>query len=290
MTCRASSASSGLVNPTLQCPCDRSFDAPAFEYDAPPEGETRFALGEQPYRRSYARCLLCRHWYSDHAFDLTVLYGGDYADHTYGNRLRQTYERILALPPERSDNAGRVARILAYATARFGCERSPTLLDVGAGLGVFPAKMKGAGWACTALDPDPRAAAHARDVVGVTAVAGDFLAIDLRTLGRYDVITFNKVLEHVEDPIAMLARAAGLLAAGGFVYVEVPDADAAAREGPAREEFFIEHHHVFSAVSLAMMADRAGFAVESLERLREPSTKFTLRAFLASRGANESVG
>ena len=94
-----------------------------------------------------------------------------------------------------------------------------------------------------------------------------------------DAITFNKVLEHVEDPVAMLAAARPLLAAGGFVYVEVPDAEGAAAHGPGREEFFIEHHHVFSAASTAMMAARAGLATLAVERLREPSGKFTLRAF-----------
>jgi len=140
--------------------------------------------------------------------------------------------------------------------------------------------MKEAGWKCTALDPDPRAAAHAKELVGVQAVAGDFLSIGPDQLGAFDVITFNKVLEHVEDPVVMLLKASRHLNPGGFVYVEVPDAEAAAVEGPEREEFFIEHNHVFSPSSLAMMIVRAGFRVVALERLREPSTKYTIRAFL----------
>jgi 2-polyprenyl-3-methyl-5-hydroxy-6-metoxy-1,4-benzoquinol methylase len=95
----------------------------------------------------------------------------------------------------------------------------------------------------------------------------------------FDAITLNKVLEHVEEPVALLRAAAPLLEPRGFVYVEVPDGEAAAAEGPGREEFFIEHHHVFSAASLAVTVARAGLALSALERLREPSTKFTLRAF-----------
>jgi len=52
------------------------------------------------------------------------------------------------------------------------------------------------------------------------------------------------------------------------VYVEVPDVGAAA-EGPHREEFFVEHHHVFSPMSLAMLVDRVGLSVMALERLRD---------------------
>lgn len=270
-----------VVAPTLRCPCERRFDERAFDYDAPPLGETRFDLRGQTYRRGYARCVACGHWYSKHDLDLGALYDGAYVESTYGDRMRQSFERILGLPPDKSDNAGRVARVLEFAATRFPAGTRPRLLDVGSGLAVFPAKMKEAGWQCTALDPDLRAAAHARETAGVTAVAGDFMSIDPATLGRYDVITLNKVLEHVEDPVGMLAKSTTVLADGGFVYAEVPDGEAAAVEGPGREEFFIEHHHVFSAASLAMTATRAGYSPLAIERLREPSSKFTLRAFLA---------
>lgn len=268
-----------MVRPTLNCPCDRRFDEPAFKYDAPPAGETRFDLRAQTYCRAYSCCRLCGHWYSDHKMDLTNLYSGAYVESTYGDRMRQTFDRILALPAEKSDNAGRVTRILTFAEAFFPAGKTPTLLDVGSGLGVFPYRMKEAGWNCTALDPDPRAVAHAREVVGVQAVTGDFMSIGSDQLGMFDVITFNKVLEHVEDPVAMLSKTLRHLNSDGFVYLEVPDGEAAASEGPGREEFFIEHHHVFSFASLAMMVLRAGFRVLDIERLREPSTKFTIRGF-----------
>ncbi len=268
------------VKPTLACPCKGAHLVPAFAYTARPEGEIAFPLAGD-YRRDYRRCALCRHWFSHHEMDLAALYSGAYVDATYGDMIRQTYERIMALPRDRSDNLGRVAAVCAFASRRFACERcAPRLLDVGSGLGVFPARMKEAGWTCTALDPDPRAAAHARDIIGIAALAGDFRTLATPDLGPFDLVSFNKVLEHVEDPVAMLAAAWPLLTEGGFVYLELPDAEAAAIHGPGREEFFIEHHHVFSAASTALLAERAGFAVIALERLREPSGKFTLRGFL----------
>jgi SAM-dependent methyltransferase len=271
--------------PTLDCPCDRRYLGPAFAYHTRPEGEIAFPLADA-YAREYRRCTLCGHWYSQHEMDLAALYGGAYVDATYGDRMRQTYERIMALPAERSDNTGRVAMICAFAARHLKpMPAPPRLLDVGSGLAVFPARMKAAGWRCTALDPDPRAAAHARDVIGIAAIAGDFRELGTEDLGPFDLVTFNKVLEHVEAPVPMLAAARRCLAPSGFVYIELPDAEAAAKEGPGREEFFIEHHHVFSAASLALLAERAGFHVLTLERLREPSGKFTLRAFLAPASA-----
>ena len=58
------------------------------------------------------------------------------------------------------------------------------------------------------------------------------------------------------------------------------DGEAAARDSWEREEFFIEHHHIFSMVSAALLFSKAGFQLSRLERLREPSTKYTIRAFL----------
>jgi hypothetical protein len=78
-----------------------------------------------------------------------------------------------------------------------------------------------------------------------------------------------------------LTRAGRFVDPKGFVYLELPDGEAASTEGFGREEFFVEHLHVFSFRSIVMLAERAGFRPIAVERLQEPSTKFTLRAFLA---------
>jgi SAM-dependent methyltransferase len=268
-----------LIKPTLHCPCSGQHLKATFHYTEAPVAETAFKIDSGKYERAYSRCDLCGHWFSDNPMDIGGLYDGVYLDNTYGERMRATYDRILALPTEKSDNVARAACIIDFARRYLPQGTVPRLLDVGAGLSVFAQRMKAAGWLCTALDPDERAVLHARDVVGIDAIAGDFMKLDTVYLGSYDVITFNKVLEHVEDPVAMLARALPLLATGGFIYFEVPDGEAAASEGPEREEFFIEHHHVFSAASAAIVAVRAGLRPLLTQCLREPSNKFTIRVF-----------
>ncbi len=270
------------AKPTLRCPCDEQFleTRSDFIYDARPPGEVRYEL-PAPYRREYRHCTLCGHWFSKHDYDFAAFYNGAYVDASYGDGLRRAFERIMALPRDRSDNYHRVERIADFAKRMVVEGRARRLLDVGSGLAVFPALMKKRGWNCTALDPDPRAVDHAKEVVGVEARLGDFMTVAPASLGQFDLITFNKVLEHVEDPVAMLDASRKCLLRNGFVYVELPDGEVASRGGNEREEFFIEHHHVFSCGSLDHMARQAGFTVVEFERLQEPSTKFTLRAFLA---------
>ena len=264
----------------LRCPCDGEHLETAWVYDAPPEGETRFAFSGDGYRREVLRCGVCDHFVSRHDFDPASFYREEYVGSTYGDDLRKAFERISSLPPERSDNHWRVERVAAFAREHLNRASEPTALDVGSGLCVFLRGLKEKGFRGTALDPDPRTVAHARDVVGVDAVCADYMEAD--ELGRFDVVAFNTVLEHVEDPVAMLARSADNLAEGGFVYVEVPDGPAAAEEGPGREEFFVEHLHVFSPASLALTAERAGLRPVRIDRFREPSTKYTLCAFLVA--------
>lgn len=269
-----------LSSEPLRCPCHEAHFQAVYVYTSAPEGETRFPFSSGSYRREIKRCGLCGHFISIHNMDCAQLYSGEYVTSTYGDDgIRRAFDRINALPPAESDNVGRVRRILEFTAAHLPKRERPfSVLDVGSGLCVFLHRMKAAGWACTALDPDPRAVAHAQQTVGVSAVYADFLTA--QNVGRFDLVTFNKVLEHAWDPVAMLARSADCLHEGGLVYVELPDGEAAVSEGFEREEFFIEHHHIFSPASLGLLAIRAGFAVKNIERLREPSTKFTLRAFL----------
>ena len=274
-----------LKRTRLGCPCGADRFSKFFTYDSAPAGETRFGFSSSgDYHREVWRCGVCGHFLSIHDMDTSDLYGADYVNSTYGeDGLRQALERVTSLDAAESDNAGRVKRVLDFASAHLDRHaeenRPPTVLDVGSGICVFLQGMKQAGWDCTALDTDARSVAHAHDVVGVEAVCGDFM--EAQDLGRFDLVTFNKVLEHVEDPGAMLAKSAVQLREGGLVYVELPDGEAAAADGQEREEFFIEHHHVFSFASFALLAARWGFSVRAMQRVREPSTKYTLWAFLS---------
>jgi len=265
------------------CLCGQNRFSSIFFYDSPPKGETKFDIDYRQYRREVKHCGICGHYVSVHEIEMKHLYEEGYVDSTYDDDvgMRRTFERIVGLPPEKSDNTGRVERVVAFAESHFGKEKlraKPSVLDVGSGLCVFLYKMKERGFACTALDMDERSVRIAEEVVGVDAVRGDFMKIE--DLDQFDVITFNKVLEHIKNPIDILMKCKDHLNPNGFVYLELPDGEAAEREGPEREEFFIEHWHIFSAASAALMIQQSGFWVETLERLREPSHKFTIRAFL----------
>lgn len=276
------------------CPmCDGTQLRVHFVYDEPPPLETRFPLAAgKRYWREMHRCDQCGHYLEWYEGDQSSLYEGQYVSSTYGDasELRQKFENINALPPEKSDNIGRVQYVDAYSRkywrTRGRIQQSPRLLDVGAGLGVFPYRMKLAGWECVATDLDKRLVTHHRVVAGVDSIVGDIR--DLKGIGKFDLITFNKVLEHIEDPDSVLASAEPLLGPNGLVYIELPDGESAEVGGKEREEYLLGHIHVFSFASYALLVKRAGLHLICCERLQEPSTKYTLRGFARSKNKLDS--
>jgi len=253
-----------------------------FDLHKRPEGETRFpSIEKQAYRRQVQRCRVCGHCESVCSMDISGMYSGEYVNATYADAdgVRRNFERIIGLPASKSDNAARVQRVCNFADEFLDRGQERRLLDIGSGLAVFPYAMKQHGWKCTALDPDPRAAEHARATAGVESICADFMTGSLD--GKYPLITLNKVLEHVPDPVAMLERARTLLDRSGFLYIEVPDAEAAASGGSEREEFFIEHLHVFTLRSLRSLIYKIGISVLRIDKIKEPSGKFTICVFAA---------
>lgn len=268
------------IEPSIGCTCSKMHLKLLYEYESPPQGETKFLIDGQRYRRKYLQCKICEHAYASHAIHVEGLYDGSYVDSTYGGEdgLIRQFKRIQALPPDKSDNVGRVRRIVDYLS-KTGRASSKKLLDVGAGLGVFPSAMKAEGWDVVGIETDSRTVRHLNMNVGIPTLSQDLLDISEKEVGRFSLISFNKVLEHIKEPSRLLAKTKDLIEGDGVVYVEVPDIEAC-KSGQEREEFFIEHHHVFSPTSLAILAKSSLLSVLQLERIREPSGKYTLAAFM----------
>ena len=217
---------------SLQCLCGREDFTLMHTYYTPPDGEVRFRFSsEGQYRREIIRCNICGHFISVHDMETDAIYEGDYVDSNYHDQegIKGVFHRVVALPSSESDNIGRVGRILEfgahYLSPGISVNEKRTILDVGSGLCVFLYEMKAKGWDCTALDPDHRAVKHAKEIVGVKGICGDFLQAG--DIGCFDVISFNRVLEHIPHPGPFLRKGAGNLKKEGFVYIEVPDGEKA---------------------------------------------------------------
>ena len=136
------------------------------------------------------------------------------------------------------------------------------LLDVGCGDGYFLWHCQHRGWFVSGVEWNREAVSRAR-TRGLTVWHGDFM--DFPTApGTFEVIRMWHVVEHVEDPIGVLDRAATLLVPGGELIVGVPNARALHRWiwGTRWSGWDLPRHlHHFSARGVRLALERTGFDV-----------------------------
>tara|TARA_E500000178_G_scaffold327622_1_gene356851 strand:- start:4928 stop:5758 length:831 start_codon:yes stop_codon:yes gene_type:complete len=251
-----------------------------FEYYSKPVGETDFGIKKSIYYRFYKSCLNCKHWFSviSPKIRMKNLYSSRYNLLTYRGLIKKNFDKVNNIPSKNSDNFYRVKRIDGFLK-KFKKERyvnNLSLLDIGSGLGIFPYRMKKKNYDCTALDPDKDSCTHIKRNLKIKTIHGDFLKVKIKK--KFDLITLNKVIEHVKNPKALIAKSIKNLKKDGVIYIEVPD-EKAKIKGKNREEFFIDHLHVFSKKSLSLITKKLNLKVEIIKSIQEPSSKFSIFGF-----------
>jgi SAM-dependent methyltransferase len=164
-----------------------------------------------------------------------------------------------------SHDAARLA-ITAADIARILPSRAATILDAGCATGGLLTALHAQGVAAVVgLDPSPRCAAACRER-GFEAYVGS-IASPPADMPKFDCIVFSHVLEHVYDIPAFFMTGRRLLAPGGCLYLETPDATRYDDYLYAPfQEFNTEHINHFSGRALENMARRFGFERVTVEQ------------------------
>ena len=135
-----------------------------------------------------------------------------------------------------------------------------SVLDVGCGSGTFLDFAKRAGWRGVGVDPDPAAVAVARGR-GLDVHLGEVDVLEA-TGETFDVITLSHVIEHVHDPLELLAKCRRLLKASGWIWIQTPNLSAQGHAGYGRNWRGLEpprHLVLFNPSSLRYALETAGF-------------------------------
>jgi SAM-dependent methyltransferase len=154
------------------------------------------------------------------------------------------------------------------------------ILDIGCGPGFFLKTAKERGWTTRGVEPSRQAAEHARGL-GIDIVEDFFNASTAATLGHFDVVHLNNVLEHVPNPLSLVRLARDLLAPKGLLCLNVPNDfspfQESARASLSLPEWWVappHHLNYFDFESLSHLLTRAGFAIA------ERGTSFPMELFL----------
>lgn len=277
--------------------CDSALDRVLLRITQPDRFERHLGIAAAGYARTWVECSSCGAVSNVHGAGnrerLDSLAAGyyevDFATGTIGDK----FSKVIALPPERSDNAQRVARIHAFLDGWLpGAPTQRRVLDIGAGTGVFLWRFleqgESRGWSGTAVEPDAIAAAHLRSLDRFPVIEGLYSS-ELQLAG-FDLVTLNKVVEHLPNPIDLVKQAASALRApAGVLYVEVPDKLTVQHRPPDDNILGALHCHLYDPVSLAVLLARAGLATLRIDRVFDPSGKITMTAFATLDGAIERM-
>jgi 2-polyprenyl-3-methyl-5-hydroxy-6-metoxy-1,4-benzoquinol methylase len=186
-------------------------------------------------------------------------------------RLARFYrERIY---PQYIDASGRfrerllaASRVQARDTFEYFASRAgqrlvgARVLEVGCGLGDFLVLARQAGARVHGLELEGPYADFAEKHHDLSITRGRVEDVDTQV--GFDVIALFHVVEHLEDPVGVLAALRTRLATGGRLFIEVPDFMGPWRI-PFTEFLRLEHLYNFSPPTLRAVLAGAGFRVTS---------------------------
>jgi len=180
-------------------------------------------------------------------------------------------ERYVEDGPRRVPRTGLLARAWHAVNASLPLtdvvSRGP-VLDVGSNTGEALVALRARGLEVVGLEPNPEAAAVARGY-GLEMIEQPIEEAELPP-GRFASVLLSQVLEHVEEPHAVLRMVRETLTEDGTVYVIVPNAASVWRRafGPHWVHWHVPFHlHHFTPHALGKLAAQCGFDVARLRTI-----------------------
>lgn len=99
------------------------------------------------------------------------------------------------------------------------------LFDIGCGKGEFLVEARAQGWSGYGFEPSPGLSLHARQEHRLEVFQGRLTHEANPFMRKADAVTLNHVLEHVEQPVALLKAIKQHLHSDGILFIEVPNSD-----------------------------------------------------------------
>lgn len=168
----------------------------------------------------------------------------------YEEEYRLSYKQAYSPKPKHVLRAGMVALSRFEKIDRLLSGRK-AVLDVGTGGGEFAYLLKSLGHSVNGIEPNKGYAEYSIQEYGLTVQVG-FVQDAAFPPESFDLVTIWHVLEHTEDPGAVLALLRSWLKSDGMLVVEVPNVEATCQA--PHSTFHEAHLYNFNVVSLRRLA------------------------------------
>jgi len=179
----------------------------------------------------------------------------------------KSYEKYLPSSPQEIRKWEMMMQPIVHASADLieGMTRQEKgrVLDIGCGYGFFLGEMKSREWSAEGVEISGTGAAYASDKWHIPVHSRPLGDLDFPG-ETFDVVTLFYVIEHVIDPLDLLAKVRRILKPGGLVFLRWPHSTPIVLAlGPFSRLFDLYHTpyhlHDFSPETMKRLLRRIGF-------------------------------
>lgn len=150
-----------------------------------------------------------------------------------------------------------------------GISPNSRVLDVGCACGVWLARIRRWGFDCYGCEPDPRAAAIAQSMAGLSVVCSDLPGAKYPN-DHFAVVRFKSVLEHIHDPTEVLLETKRVLRLGGLVIIDVPNHVGISAQAFRHSEDVPRHLYSYSPETIRRYFEKVGLRVVRITTETKP--------------------
>lgn len=168
------------------------------------------------------------------------------------------FQKIVSLPPRQSENYQKCQFLEKYLP------KKGSILDAGCGAGVFLYTFNKyfPEWEVLGIEPTEGFSDVAREK-GLKIIYGYLKADTLKE--KFDLITLNHVLEHLDRFKEMLIMLKGYLKKEGLLYIEVPSSKDIGELPASHDRFMSPHCLILSKEVLENILSKLGYSITILE-------------------------
>ncbi len=147
-------------------------------------------------------------------------------------------------------------------------KESGRILDVGCGPAVLLGRLKKRGWDVYGLEVGDKLVAEASQKIGRERVInGELPKVHKKLRGKFDVVSFWHVLEHIDNFQENLMAAKKILKRGGYLIIEVPHSDSLNFKLFGNSWTFLmppQHLHFWNRNALKRLLERNIFTINKI--------------------------
>ena len=230
--------------------CGKNASLKFLEYKKPDRYEAYQGITD--VKREWRECRACGFKFQKRNYKLPLIekiYEKGYRDKEFrGMTIRQAYNQVYRFGKE-SESWKRAEWFKANLPG------VKTVLDVGAGFGIFATHLKQLGF-------DVECTEENRHSVNFISKALKFKVYTEIPSKTYDAVSLCHVLEHIEKPVDFIKSIPS-----GKIFIEVPDADRWDKLSVEHDDFNSCHLWGFGFHTLSILLEESGYKVVSAKRL-----------------------